>query len=63
MVRLARQCRTQESVASPKPPGRVDKLTAAVVELSDALTLFAKGLGDGPLRTSCLESAPGLRPE
>jgi len=57
VVKSDGRLREGPSVASPKPPGRVDKLVASVVELSHALTLFAKGLGDGPLRTSCLESA------
>lgn len=40
-----------------KPPGRVDKMAAAVLECARALRQIAIGLDEGPLRTAALESA------
>lgn len=57
VVKSDGRLREGPSVASPKPPGRVDKMAEAVQECTYALTLLAKSLDDGPLRTACIESA------
>jgi len=40
-----------------KPPGRVDKMAAAVLQLCYALRLLGKTCDEGPLRTAVLEAA------
>ncbi len=47
-----------EGLTAPgKPPGRVDKMAAAVIECAHALRLIALSLEEGPLRTNTLETA------
>ena len=45
------------SVASPKPPGRVDKMAEAVIECSHVLRQIGLSLEEGPLRVATLEGA------
>ncbi len=47
-----------ETVTSPgKPPGRVDKMAAAVLQCVYAIRLIGKACDEGPLRTAILEAA------
>ncbi len=47
-----------ETVTAPgKPPGRVDKMAAAVLQLVYALRLLGQTCDEGPLRTAVLEAA------
>ncbi len=47
-----------ETVTSAgKPPGRVDKMAAAVLQLVYAVRLLGKTCDEGPLRTAVLEAA------
>ncbi len=47
-----------DTVTSPgKPPGRVDKMAAAVLQLCYALRLIGKACDEGPLRTAILLTA------
>lgn len=39
-----------------KPPGRVDKMASAVLEVSYALRAIALSLDEGPLRTLAIEA-------
>ncbi len=47
----------QELTPRGKPPGRVDKMAASVIEVSYALRAIALSLDEGPLRTLALEAA------
>ncbi len=47
-----------ETVTAPgKPPGRVDKMAAAVLQLVYCVRLLGKTCDEGPLRTAILEAA------
>ncbi len=47
-----------DTVTSPgKPPGRVDKMAAAVLQLVYCVRLLGKACDEGPLRTALLEAA------
>ncbi len=43
--------------STAKPPRRVDTLVDSVILLSYAVKLLAENVGEGPLRTKCLELA------
>ncbi len=47
----------EEVRATGKPPGRVDKMAASVLQLCYGLRLIGKTCDEGPLRTAILEAA------